>query len=157
MLVAIRTGQRLGLATTSVSSGIVGLFQQKCSKVCGKAVLKQRSLRKTRNLIQIALRRCNDCELPAEIRAGRGEGESDVIRVTATRVPSFRENGGATPVKSIAPSKSSCKSYRLPGQSGDPIALRLCVFQTEAYNLRASRFVQRSRKREAFASSEPKR
>lgn len=32
---------------------------------------------------------------------------------------------GAIAVTHIAPSKSSRKFYRLPGQSGDPIALRL--------------------------------
>ena len=39
----------------------------------------------------------------------------------------FEKVEGAIAVKRIAPSKSSRKFYRLPGQSGDPIALRLIV------------------------------
>ena len=37
----------------------------------------------------------------------------------------FEKVEGAIAVKRIAPSKSSRKFYRLPGQSGDPTALRL--------------------------------
>jgi hypothetical protein len=50
------------------------------------------------------------------------KSDSFLLRASADRV---RKVKGAIAVKHIAPFKSNRNSYRLPGQSGDPIALRL--------------------------------
>jgi hypothetical protein len=63
---------------------------------------------------------------------------------------------GATAVKHVAPSKSSRKFYRVPGQSGDPTALRL-IASSKLSRTPATSVIQFSvrKSREAFANSKP--